>query len=99
MSADPTRLKVFKQFDHPGIFFGVARVPGSKRLFAGCSDAKVYTVDLGAETPDWKELAGHNSYVTGVALAGPFVISGGWDGKLIWWNSETHEPVRKIDAH
>jgi WD40 repeat protein len=99
MTADPTKLKVAKQFDHPGIFFGMARVPGSKRLFAGCSDSKIYAVDLGAEKPEWKELAGHESYVTGVALAGPFVISGGWDGKLIWWNSETHEPVRKIDAH
>src|SRR5204863_172531 len=60
---------------------------------------KVVDGEVGAEKPEWKELAGHESYVTGVVLAGPFVISCGWDGKLIWWNSETHELVRKIDAH
>jgi WD40 repeat protein len=99
MSVDPTKLKVAKQHDHAGIFFGLARVPGTKRLFAGCSDAKLYAVDLAGEKVEWKELIGHESYVTGVALAGPFVVSGGWDGKLIWCNSETHELVRKFDAH
>jgi WD40 repeat protein len=34
-----------------------------------------------------------------VALAGAFVVTGAYDGKLIWWNSETLEPVRKVDAH
>ena len=99
MTADPTKLKVAKQHDHAGIFFGLARAPGTKRLFAGCSDAKLYAVDLAAEKVEWKELTGHESYVTGVALAGPFVVSGGWDGKLIWWSSDTHELVRKVDAH
>lgn len=99
MTADPTKLKVARQLDHAGIFFGMARVPGSGRTFVGCSDARVYCVDLAAEKPEWKELAGHESYVSGAAAAGPFVVSGGWDGKLIWWNAETCELVRKVDAH
>jgi len=99
MTADPTKLKVAKQIDHAGIFFGLARLGGSSRVFTGCSDARVYCVDVAAEKPEWKELAGHESYVTGVAAAGPFVVSGGWDGKLIWWNGETCELARKIDAH
>ncbi|HQU44553.1 MAG: hypothetical protein B7Z73_10495 [Planctomycetia bacterium 21-64-5] len=99
MTADPSKLKVARRLDHAGIFFGLARLPGSDRVFTGCSDAKVYCVDAAAEKPEWKELAGHESYVSGVAAAGPFVVSGGWDGKLIWWNAETCELVRKIDAH
>jgi len=99
MHADPTKLKVTKQLDHAGIFFCLARVPGTSRVFAGCSDAKVYAVDVAAEKPEWKELAGHESYVTGATLAGQFLVTGGWDGKLIWWNSDTHELVRKVDAH
>lgn len=99
MTADPAKLKVVRQIDHPGIFFGLARLPGSKRVFTGCSDAKVYGLDLAAEKPEWKELAGHESYVSGVAAAGPAIVSGGWDGKLIWWDAESCQLVRKIDAH
>lgn len=99
MTADPTKLKATRQLDHAGIFFGLARLPGSSRVFLGCSDAKLYCVDLAIEKPEWKELAGHESYVSGVAAAGPFVISGGWDGKLIWWKADTCEVVRKVDAH
>lgn len=99
MTADPTKLKVARQLDHAGIFFGLARLPASNRVFIGCSDAKVYCVDLAAEKPEWKELAGHESYVSGLATAGPMVVSAGWDGKLIWWNAETCQLVRKIDAH
>jgi WD40 repeat protein len=99
LNIDPTKLKVVKQLDHAGIFFGLARVPGTARVFAGCSDARVYAVDMAAEKPEWTEMAGHESYVTGVALAGPFVVTGAYDGKLIWWDSESRAIVRKIDAH
>jgi WD40 repeat protein len=109
VNCDPTKLKAVKALDHAGIFFGLARVPGTGRLFAGCSDAKVYAVDVAAEKPEWKELGAgqagaasgirHEGYVTGVALAGPFVVTGAYDGNLIWWNSETLVPIRKIAAH
>lgn len=99
MSADPTKLKSTKELARSGIFFGLARIPNTQRVFVGSSDFKVYHVDLAAEKPEWQEMAGHESYVNGVALAGPFVISGGWDGRLIWWNAETRELVRKVDAH
>lgn len=99
MNSDPTKLKVARQIDHAGVFFGMARLPNSSRVFAGCSDSKVYCVDMAAEKPEWKELSGHESYVTGVALAGPFLVTGGWDGKLVWWNTETYQTIRKVDAH
>lgn len=104
MNCDPTKLKAVKTVDRTGIYFGLARLPGTSRLFAGCSDARVYAVDTAAEKPEWKELGTsqstkHEGYVTGVALAGPFVVTGAYDGNLIWWNSETLEPVRKVAAH
>ncbi|HVX11235.1 MAG TPA: hypothetical protein VHC22_08655 [Pirellulales bacterium] len=99
MTADPTKLKVVRQIDHAGIFFALARQPGSRRAFVGCSDAKLYCVDLAAEKPQWQELTGHESYVSGVAAAGPFIVSGAWDGKLIWWDAETCQIIRKVDAH
>ena len=38
---------------------------------------------------------GHESYVTGVALAGKTLVSGGYDGKLIWWDIDD----RRSDPH
>lgn len=99
MAFDPTKLKIAKQVDRGGIFFGVARIPGTSRLFVGCSDAKLYHVDVAAEKPDWQELPGHESYVTGVALAGNIVVSGAYDGRLIWWNRESFAQVRSVAAH
>ncbi len=98
-NSDPTQLKLVKKVDRPGVCFGMARVPGGERLFYGASDARVYDIDLAAEKPDAHELAGHAGYVLGVAQAGAFVISGAYDGRLIWWNVATREVVRTVDAH
>ncbi len=99
MAVDFTKLKVAKQVDHPAVLFGLARIPGTSRVFVGASDARVYDVDLAAEKPEWKELAGHDSYVTGVALAGRSVVTGAYDGKLIWWDVDARSIDRKLDAH
>ena len=37
--------------------------------------------------------------MTGLALAGPTLVSGGYDGRLIWWNTESGSQVRSVDAH
>jgi WD40 repeat protein len=83
----------------PGIVFALARVPGSGRCFLGGSDFKVYEADLDEEKPDFKELGAHTSYVTGVAVAGSAVVSGGYDGRLIWWDAEKRAQIRSVEAH
>lgn len=98
-TSDPTKFKRVKDLARPEICFCVARIPQSSRLFYGASDAKVYAVDMGVEKPEPVGLEGHSSYVTGIALAGQQLVSGSYDGKLIWWNVDTHEKVRVIDAH
>lgn len=98
-SADPTKFKITKQFNRPGICFGIARFPATSRLFYGCSDARVYEVDPILEQPASNELEGHESYVTGVAIAGNVLVSGGYDGRLIFWNALTREKIRTVEAH
>ena len=95
----PDKLKQVKDIPHKAITFAVARVPGSVRVFLGCSDFKVYEADLGAAKFEPKELYGHGSYVTGVALAGKTLASGGYDGKLTWYDTEAKEVIRSADAH
>ena len=65
----------------------------------GGSDFTVCEVDLDQAKPEIKELGRHDSYVTGLALAGTTLVSGGYDGRLIWWNIESHSKVREVDAH
>jgi WD40 repeat protein len=98
-AANPDKLKVANQIGRRDIFFALARLPGTGRLLLGCSDFKVYEVDVAQPKPEFKELGGHTSYVTGVALAGPLAVSGGYDGRLIWWDVEQRTQVRTVEAH
>jgi WD40 repeat protein len=95
----PDKLKQVKDIPHKAITFAVARVPNSTRVFLGCSDFKVYDADIGAAKFEPKELYAHGSYVTGVALFGKTLVSGGYDGKLNWYDIDTGKVVRSADAH
>lgn len=102
LSSDPTKLKMTKEIGLPSIAFCVARVPNSGRLIFGSSDFKLYDVDVLAEKPQPISFGGegHQSYVTGVVLCTPnVVVSGSYDGKLIWWDVEKREPTRTVTAH
>jgi len=100
-SSDPTRLKRVKDFGISGIAFCVARVPGTGRLYFGNSDFNVYEVDALADKPQPAafEAEGHQSYVTGIARADQQLVSGSYDGQLIWWDAEAKKPTRSIKAH
>ena len=99
MAANPDTLKITRTINRRDILFSVARVPNSNRAFVGASDFKVYEVDLTASKDSFKEIGAHQSYVTCVTLAGPQLVSGGYDGKLIWWDADKKKQVRSIDAH
>ena len=99
--ANPATLKEVQNLPQKFIVFCVARVPQTQRLYIGSSDFKVYEIDLAAEKPEPVPFLGegHESYVTGVALAGNLLVSGGYDGRLIWWETANRKPIRVADAH
>jgi WD40 repeat protein len=98
-SPNPESLKLAKDFSRPSACFAVARVPGTSRVFLGNAEFQVCELDIAAAKPEAKELYKHESYVTGVALAGSTLVSGGYDGKLKWWDVENNEFLRTTDAH
>lgn len=98
MPTNPEKLKSIKEFSVKGAAFAIARSAAGK-TFVGTSEFKVAEIDLNAAKPEAKDLGAHASYVTGVAVAGPVVVSGGYDGKLIWWDTEKRTQIRAIDAH
>jgi WD40 repeat protein len=95
----PDKLKQVKDLPLKAIAFAVARVPNSTRVFLGCSDFKVYEADVAAEKFEPKELYAHGSYVTGVALVGKTLVSGGYDGKLTWYDTDAKKVIRSDEAH
>lgn len=96
----PENLKLLKDQGAKEIFLSLARVKDSGRLFLGASDGKVYDLDLLAEKPEFKSWEGHATYVTGLALANETLVSGSYDGKLIWRSTVTGEPLRTVEnAH
>ncbi len=100
MSApDPNLLKVKKEVSRSDVLFSVARVAESNQVYVGSSDGKIYDFDVLAEKPEANELAGHRGYVMDVVLADGFLVSGAYDGRLIWWDLETRRQVRTVEAH
>ena len=89
----PDTLKQAKDFSRPVATFAIARVPGSERAFLGCQDFKVYEANFAAAKFEPKELYAHGSYVTGVALAGTTLVTGGYDCKLTWFDTEAARRV------
>src|SRR4051812_7192006 len=96
---NPEKLKLAKEFGHKAIAFAIARVPESMRVYLGGSDFKVCEADLAAAKFEPKELYGHESYVTGVALAGKTLVSGGYDGRLTWYDTDAKKVIRSETAH
>jgi WD40 repeat protein len=99
MPTDRPTLKIVKELSRKEIVFALAHVPGGRRLIFGGSDFGVYDVDLAQEKPEPRKLGAHDSYVTGLTIAGRKAVSGSYDGRLIWWDLESGELTRKVDAH
>lgn len=97
--AIPEKFKLLKDQGRSEIFLSLARVKDSGRLFLGASDGKIYDIDLLAEKPEFKSWEGHQSYVTGLALSGDTLVSGSYDGKLIWRDITSGEIKRTLEAH
>src|SRR5262245_31059421 len=95
----PPTIKVVKTISRKEIVFALARQARSDRIYFGGSDFAVSELDLAAVEPRASELGRHESYVTGLALAGKTLISGGYDGRLIWWDVDSRDRIRSVDAH
>ena len=92
-------LKIVKELGRKEILLSITRDPATGRAYWGASDGKVYAADPLAEKPEFQELEGHASYVTGVAWTGSTLVSGSYDGRLIWWDLAAGKPGRTVEAH
>lgn len=100
-NADPTQVHEAAKWKHDRPLTACRFDPSGKYVFTGAEDFFVTRWDLADGKPT--KFAGHESWVRAIAfsLDGQTVVTGGYDGRLIWWpaTAATTEPIRKIDAH
>lgn len=100
MAFDPQQLQLVREIGRDQMIFTCAPVPGGSRVYYGGSDGLIYELDVAAEPAEVGVFPSvHTSYIGGLVLAGDQLISGAWDGQLIWWNTATRECIRQVAAH
>ncbi len=84
----------------PTAALGLAATPDRKLLYAACMDGQIFEVDPATQQRTAFATA-HTSYASGCVLLpdGDTLISGGYDGALIWHSVKTRQSIRKVAAH
>src|ERR1051325_5059909 len=82
-----------------GVLGLAANLDGSM-LYAACMDGQVFEVNPGTKAVTPFETA-HTSFASGCAIRpdGRVLISGGYDGCLLWHDVATKGLIRKVVAH
>ncbi|MFO0868500.1 MAG: hypothetical protein U0935_06085 [Pirellulales bacterium] len=98
---DPASSHVAQSFAHTSPLISCRFDPTGQMVFAGAEDNRVCRWDLASGAK--QELAGHDSWVRslGFSTNGEVLVTGGYDGRLIWWPAlvEKPTPVRTVEAH
>lgn len=98
---DATATHLLKEFKHDSPFLSCRFSPDGKFVFAGAQDSRIWRWEI--ESGTRSELKGHDSWTRGISFAPQhqWMLSGGFDGKLIWWPVAAAEPqpIRTIAAH
>ena len=101
MPADPSLTHIAKTLAHTSPLLSCQFDPTGRFVFAGAEDFKIVRWELA--TGNKVELVGHESWVRGLAFSanGETLVSGGNDGRMIWWSAAADAPVplRTIPAH
>ncbi|MFO0819673.1 MAG: hypothetical protein U1A77_17125 [Pirellulales bacterium] len=101
MPIDPAKTKIDSQWAHTSPLIACRFDPLGRFVFTSAEDNTIQRWELTkGEKTAW---GGHDSWVfaLGVTPDGATLISGGGDGRLIWWNAADAKPeaVRRVDAH
>lgn len=104
--AEPEKSHVSAEFSHKAPLIACRFSVEGRFVFASAEDDAVARWDLTSPEPAKATptlLQGHESWVFALAphADGRTLLTGGGDGKLIWWPSteEKPEPLRVIQAH
>jgi WD40 repeat protein len=101
MTAAPEKTHVAKEYPHKSPLIACRFDPRGRYVFASAEDNTVRRWDLASGKGT--ALAGHESWVFALAShpGGEMIVTGGGDGRLIWWptTADEPEPLRRVQAH
>lgn len=101
MQVDVTKTHVTRELKHGQPLIGCRFSPDGRYLYYSSQDFKVWRWEWSADAKT--EFAGHESWVRALALTpdNQTLLSGGYEGKLIWWSATEEKPVplRTVAAH
>jgi WD40 repeat protein len=100
-AADIKQAHIVSQWAHESPLIACRFEPKGRFVFSTGEDNKIQRWELASGKKTL--LAGHDSWVwcLGATLDGENLISGGGDGRLMWWPvaAEAPAPIRTIEAH
>ncbi|RYD42848.1 MAG: hypothetical protein EOP83_32305, partial [Verrucomicrobiaceae bacterium] len=94
------KLETPRDISLPTGVLALAAAPDDLHVYAACIDGQIYEVEVA--TGATKAFEGqHTSYASGCVLLpdGKTLISGGYDGTLLWHDVETRRSFRRLKAH
>lgn len=94
------KLEKQKEYHLPTRALGLAVSADGARLYAACMDGAIFEVN--AENGGKKAFeAKHDSFASGCELLpdGKTLVSAGYDGMLLWHDTETRKCFRRVKAH
>jgi len=99
---DPLAVRLVQTITHDRPLLACRFDPNGDFVFAGAEDNNFHRWDL--FTGSSLHLKGHRSWIGTLSLLpapGNFVVTGGHEGKLAWWNAfdAAPAPLRIVDAH
>lgn len=103
--ADPTKTHSVLEFNHGKPLTACRFDPSGRFVFYGSEDFRVWRIQWQQDVKQVKatEFHGHDSWCRALGFTpdGATFFSGGYDGKLVWWEAtaESPSPVRTIEAH
>jgi WD40 repeat protein len=96
---DPKKVKLLASVETPGTLYALALDEPHHRLYGAGSDGGLYVIDLKAEKlTTTRKATLHDNYVSSLALRDDELISGGFDGRIVWSDLEGKR-VRAVTAH
>lgn len=98
MAADPLQTHVAQEFEHERPWISCRFDPTGQYVFAGSEDFHVWRIDLQSGA---KQAYQTDAWVRALAFHGDVLLTGGYDGRLLWWPVATDpvEPLREVAAH
>ena len=99
LKLDATKTHVYNEINIGSPLISCRYEPKGRYIFAGAQDFHVWRWDHAAGKK--MQLKGADAWVRGIAFSpdGKTMLTGGYDGRLLWWPLEGEKPERTVEAH